>query len=78
MGGTTEEMGGGVGGPSTGGAEVVWGSTDPLQIGFEGRAEPRAKLGEHRSIRAGKGDLFVRDGRRGGLEDSIVGARSYC
>ena len=78
MGGAVEEVGGGVGGPSAGGAQVVRGSADPLQIGFEGRAEPRAELGECGSVGAGKGDLFVRDGRRGGLKDSIVGAGSYC
>ena len=48
-----------MGGSSAGGAEVVRGSVYPLQKGVEGRAEPRAELGESGTIGTGKGDLIV-------------------
>ena len=78
MGGTVEKVGGGMGGPSAGGAQVVRGPADPLQVGFEGRTEPRTKLGQGGTVRAGEGRLFIRDGRGRGLEDSIVGSGCYC
>ena len=67
-----------MGGPSAGGAQVVRGSADPLKVRFEGRAEPRAKLGQGGTVRAGEGSLFVRDGWGRGLEDSVMGSGSYC
>ena len=72
MGGTVEEVGSGVGGSIARGAEVVRGPANPLQVGFEGRTEPRTKLGQGGAIRTGEGSLLVRDGRGRGLEDSIV------
>ena len=77
MGGAVEEVGGGVGSPSAGGAKVVRGPANPLQVGIEGRTEPRTKLGEGGTVGAGEGSLFIRDGRGRGLEDSIVGSRAY-
>ena len=67
-----------MGGPSAGGAQVVWGSADPLKVRFEGRAEPRAKLGQGGTVRAGEGSLFVRDGWGRGLEDPVMGSGGYC
>ena len=78
MGGTVKKMGGGVGGPSAGGAQVVRGPADPLEVRFEGRAEPRAKLRQGGTVRAGEGSLFVRDGWGRGLEDPVMGSGSYC
>ena len=78
MEGAVEKMGGGVGGPSAGGAQVVRGPADPLEVRFEGRTEPRAKLGQGGTVRAGEGSLFVRDGWGRGLEDPVMGSGSYC
>ena len=78
MGGTVEEVGGGVGGPSAGGAQVVRGPANPLQVGFKGRTEPRTELGQSGTVGAGEGRLFVRYGRGRGLEDSIVRSGCYC
>ena len=78
MGGTVEEVGGGVGGPSARGAEVVRGPANPLQVGFEGRTEPRTKLGQGGTVGAGEGGLIVRDGWGRGLENPVMGSGSYC
>ena len=77
MGGTVEKVGGGMGGPSAGGAQVVRGPADPLQVGFEGRAEPRTKLGQGGTVRAGEGGLFVRDRRGRGLKNSVGRSGGY-
>ena len=61
----------------TRGATVVWGSADPLPVVVEGRAEPRPKLGKGGSIRAGEGQLFVRDWGRGGVNYPIGRAGLY-
>ena len=53
VGGTGEDVGGGVGGSSAGGTEDVRGPAYPLKIGVEGRAEPRTKLGQGGLVGAG-------------------------
>ena len=62
---------------ATGGATVVRGSADPLPVVVEGRAEPRPKLGQGGPIRAGEGQLIVRNGGRGGVKHSIGRAGLY-
>ena len=46
VGGAGKEVSGGVWGGVAGGAEVVRGSADPLQIAVEGRTIPRTELGQ--------------------------------
>ena len=59
MRGAGEEVGSGVGSYTTGGAEGVWGSADPLKEAIEGRTEPRAELGEGGSVGAGEGGFLL-------------------
>ena len=66
-------MRGGVRSCSTGWAKGVRGSAYPLQKAVEGRAEPRAELGEGGAVGAGEGGFLLRYKRRRGLEDSVRG-----
>ena len=79
MGGTVEKVGGGMGGPSAGGAQVVRGPANPLQVGVEGRREPGPQLGEGGSDGSGRdcsssamGGAASCRTRLGGREEMVV------
>ena len=78
MGGAVEEVGGGVGGPSAGGAQAVRGPANPLQICLEGRAEPQTQLGKGGAVGTGQSPLLLRHSGRLSEEDSVWRTGSDC
>ena len=56
---------------STGGAVVTQGSADPRKVTIEGRAVPRAKLGEKGAVWSGEGGFLRRHRGSPGAQDRI-------
>ena len=77
MGGAREQVSSGMWGGVAGGAEVVRGSADPLQVTVEGRTEPRTELGQGGAVGAGECEFFHCDRRRWRPQDKVVLERGH-
>ena len=77
MGGAREQVSSGMWGGVAGGAEVVRGSADPLQVTVEGRTVPRTELGQGGAVGAGECEFLHCDRRGWRPQDKVVLERGH-
>ena len=75
VGGAGKYVSGGMWGDVAGGAKVVRGSADPLQVTVEGRTVPRTELGQGGAVGPGEG-VFLHSDRRGWRSEDNVNLAS--